>query len=136
MSNEQMWGAATYQEILAYDPLVFLNYLEQYKLPMSYNVENQDEMVKAGNMLGEIADRYTVLSTLYTYAGMLKRLLSRNGKNTEYEDMIDKERALETVMKAVDMQYKALSKAISVHMDANRELYYSDSVKAKPQGKY
>lgn len=117
----------SYAEILELDPLVFLSYLEQFKCDVSCNVESAEEMYEAGKKLGEVANSYSFLTSLYSYAGVKKRQLSRVGKNTEYQDMIDKEEAVERTMKAVDMQYRALSKAISVHIENNRELYYTDA---------
>ena len=65
-------------------------------------------MNRAGQQLGEIANAYSFLSSLYTYAGVLKRQLQRNGQQAEYQDMIDKEEALGQTMKAVDLLYKSL----------------------------
>ena len=118
----------SYIDILKMDPLVFLTFLEQYKVEVNCNVESVDEMNRAGQQLGEIANAYSFLSSLYTYAGVLKRQLQRNGQQAEYQDMIDKEEALNQTMKAVDLLYKSLSKAIMIHIENNRELSYTDGM--------
>ncbi len=116
----------TYLDILAMDPLPFLNYLEQFNTDVSCNVDNAEEMIAAGNKLGDVANNYSYLVSLYAYAGVRKRQLSRTSQTEAYQDMIDKESALECIMRAVDMQYRALSKALSVHVENNKELYYTD----------
>ena len=118
----------SYIDILKMDPLVFLTFLEQYKVEVNCNVENVDEMNMAGQQLGEIANAYSFLSSLYAYAGVLKRQLQRNGQQADYQDMIDKEEALNQTMKAVDLLYKSLSKAITIHIENNRELSYTDGM--------
>ncbi len=118
----------SYIDILKMDPLVFLTFLEQYKVEVNCNVENVDEMNRAGQQLGEIANAYSFLSSLYAYAGVLKRQLQRNGQQADYQDMIDKEEALNQTMKAVDLLYKSLSKAITIHIENNRELSYTDGM--------
>lgn len=35
----------------------------------------------------------------------------------EYEDMIDKEAIIENTLKALDIQYKAVSKSITLYME-------------------
>jgi hypothetical protein len=122
--------AGSYIEILKMDPLVFLTFLEQYKVEVNCDVESAEEMSKAGKQLGQIANSYSFLSSLYTYAGVLKRQLQRNGKQAEYQDMIDKEEALSQTMKAVDLLYRSLSKAITIHIENNRELSYTDGMVA------
>ena len=136
MSNDtsNAFNPVSYEEILHYDPLVFLNYLGQFIQPVSFNVESQEEMKRAANELGSIASKFTVLSTLYAYAGVIKRSMGRNGKTSEYEDMIDRERILETYLKTLDMQYRALTKGVNVHMEANRELYYTDGIGPRKNG--
>lgn len=116
----------SYLEILEMDPLPFLTFLEQFKTDINYSVEDAESMQAAGNHLGVLANNYGFLASLYSYAGVKKRQFSRDGKALDYQDMVDREAALERTMKAVDMQYRALSKAITVHIENNKELYMID----------
>ena len=52
----------------------------------------------------------------------MKRKLDREGKKQEYEDMIDKEAVVENTLKAIDVQYRSLSKCITLHMENSRDL--------------
>ncbi len=122
----------SYLEILEMDPLPFLTYLEQFKTDVSCEIADADSMQEAGNKLGIVANHYSFLTSLYSYAGVRKRQLSRDGQALDYQDMIDKEEALERTMKAVDMQYRALSKAITVHIENNKELYMTDGYAGRP----
>lgn len=129
---KQEYNTRSYLDILAMDPLVFLNYLEQFKIDVGCDVDSAESMSAAGKKLGAIANAYSLLTSLYSYAGVMKRQLSRDGKTSDYQDMVDKEEAVERTMKAVDMQYKALSKAITVHIENNKEMYYTDGVSFRP----
>ena len=121
-------------QVLQQDPVSFLDYLEKFRIDVTCDVDSAGSMDEAGKKLGRVANTYAYLVSLYNYANMLKRHLSRNGKTPEYQEMIDKENALEYTLRAMDMQYKALSKAITVHIENNRELYYTDGVSV-PQGR-
>ena len=122
----------SYLEILEMDPLPFLTYLEQFKTDVSCAIEDAQAMQDAGNKLGVVANHYSFLTSLSSYAGVKKRQLSRDGRTMDYQDMVDKEEALERTMKAVDMQYRALSKAITVHIENNKELYMTDGYAGRP----
>ena len=131
MANENR-GTQSYLDILEMDPLVFLNYLEQFKTDVSCDVDSAESMSAAGKKLGDVANTFAFLTSLYSYAGVMKRQLARDGKTVDYQDMVDKEEALERTMKAVDLQYKSLSKAITIHIKNNEEMYYTDGVAYKP----
>ena len=131
MANENR-GTRSYLDILEMDPLVFLNYLEQFKTDVSCDVDSAESMSAAGKKLGDVANTFAFLTSLYSYASVMKRQLARDGKTVDYQDMVDKEEALERTMKAVDFQYKSLSKAITIHIENNKELYYTDGVAYRP----
>ena len=118
----------SYQDVLGLPPLAFLAYIEQYKTDVSCDPNDAESVARAGQNLGKITNTYAYLATLYSYAGALKRQLARDGKTEEHDDMIDREKALERMMKVVDMEYRSLSKVISMHMDARREMYYTDGI--------
>lgn len=121
----------TYEEILKLKPPTFLTYLEQDRVEVHCAPDNAEEVVRAGQMLGELANRFSYLSSLHSCAAAMKRKLAREGSVDSYQDMIDKQAAIRNAMDALDMQYRALSKAISIHMDNNRELYYTDGVRPR-----
>ena len=111
---------------IAHEPLqVFVTDLQQYSIQIdSFDVSNPDDMRKLGNVLKDITNNFSALTALSSVVSFEKRRLKREGNKQEYEDMVDREQALDLVLKAVDMQQKTVSKILSFHMDQNRELYY------------
>ena len=111
---------------IAHEPVqVFIADLQQYSMPItSFDLSNPDDMQKLGVALRDITNNFTALTALSSVVSFEKRRLKREGKKQEYEDMVDREQALELVLKDVDMQQKTVSKILSFHMDQNRELYY------------
>lgn len=113
-------------EILSKDAASFIKFLESYHFQVNCHLETVDDMSGAAEMLGNLANLNAYFTTLYAYAGILKRQLKREGKTEEYQNMIDKEAILEKYLKAVDMDYRAVNRAVQIRMENNRELYYTD----------
>lgn len=111
---------------IAHEPVqVFITDLQQYSVSIeSFDLSNPDDMQKLGVTLKDITNNFSALTALSSVISFEKRRLKREGNKEEYEDMVDREQALELVLKAVDMQQKTVSKILSFHMDQNRELYY------------
>ena len=111
----------TYLEILQKDPYEFLSFLENFKAEIRINIQDEEQMRCAANDLADIANIFTFLSTLRDYAGIRKRELKRKKDSLPYEEMIDKEAALQSALKIVDLQYRAINKAINVFLDSKRQ---------------
>lgn len=111
---------------IAHEPVqVFITDLQQYSVSIeSFDLSNPDDMQKLGVTLKDITNNFSALTALSSVISFEKRRLKREGNKEEYEDMVDREQALELVLKAVDMQQKTVSKILSFYMDQNRELYY------------
>lgn len=113
----------TYQQIIALSPLDLIQYLETFKLSVSGDINNSNDADTASRLLNKISNNYSFLSSLLSIAKAIKRSLARTGRISEYEDMIDKEAAIDNLLRAIDIQYRALSKTISLYMEEHKEYY-------------
>lgn len=106
-----------YHEALDLDPLDLLTYLETAKEPVIIIISGGEEAQQASQLLQVLAKTYSYFSTLLSYAKIEKRTLARKGKGPKYEDMIDKEAIISNAISSLDLQYKAVSKSLSLYMD-------------------
>lgn len=113
----------TYQQIIALSPLDLIQYLETFKLSVSGDINNSNDADTASRLLNKISNNYSFLSSLLSIAKATKRSLARTGRISEYEDMIDKEAVIDNLLRAIDIQYRALSKTISLYMEEHKEYY-------------
>lgn len=112
----------SYKEILDMDPMALAAVMEQLKIPVTEDITTPEDAKRASELLQIIANNYSYCSSLLSFAKIMKRKMDRTGKKREYEDMIDKEAVVENTLKAIDVQYKSLSKCITLHMENSRDL--------------
>ena len=120
--NKPLEEYRSYKEILDMDPMSLAATLEQMKIQVEMDIQTPDQASAAGELLQRIANNFSYVSSLLSFAKIMKRKLDREGKKQEYEDMIDKEAVVENTLKAIDVQYRSLSKCITLHMENSRDL--------------
>lgn len=113
----------SYEDVLKMDSLVFAAHIDGFLSNINISILTTEDAQAATTELGELSNRYAYLSSLSNHAKLYKRRLRRAGNVSDYEDMIDKEAMIADAMSSVDRQYRALSKAITVHIENNKELY-------------
>lgn len=113
----------SYEDVLKMDSLVFAAHIDGFLSNIDISILTTEDAQAATTELGELSNRYAYLSSLSNHAKLYKRRLRRAGNVSDYEDMIDKEAMITDAMSSVDRQYRALSKAITVHIKNNKELY-------------
>lgn len=113
----------SYEDVLKMDSLVFAAHIDGFLSNIDISILTTEDAQAATTELGELSNRYAYLSSLSNHAKLYKRRLRRAGNVSDYEDMIDKEAMIADAMSSVDRQYRALSKAITVHIENNKELY-------------
>lgn len=118
----------TYREILLLEPQEFLDFLETKKYAFTGSITCPEEANEAMRFLNALETNYSYVSSLLSHAKIIKREMARNGRNSQYEDMIDKEAAVENALKSIDLTQKALSKNISLYMEQQRELYMTGNI--------
>ena len=114
---KSIWEYRTYPELLSLDSFVLAATLEQLKTDVFTKIMSQEEAETASDEMGKLANHYSLVSSLLSYAKAFKRSLKRDKNIDEYEDMIDKEAIIENTLKALDIQYKAVSKSITLYME-------------------
>lgn len=114
---KSIWEYRTYPELLSLDSFVLTATLEQLKTDIFTKITSQEEAETASDEMGKLANHYSLVSSLLSYAKAFKRSLKRDKNMEEYEDMIDKEAIIENTLKALDIQYKAVSKSITLYME-------------------
>lgn len=75
------------------------------------------------NELVHISGIYMELTSLLATLRVEKRNMNRIGTKEQYQDYIDKETALEDVLRGLDIKYKALNRSLSVREANLKELY-------------
>lgn len=113
----------SYEDVLKMDSLVFAAHIDGFLSNIDISILTTEDAQAATTELGELSNRYAYFSSLSNHAKLYKRRLRRAGNVSDYEDMIDKEAMIADAMSSVDRQYRALSKAITVHIENNKELY-------------
>lgn len=113
----------SYEDVLKMDSLVFAAHIDGFLSNIDISILTTEDAQAATTELGELSNRYAYLSSLSNHAKLYKSRLRRAGNVSDYEDMIDKEAMITDAMSSVDRQYRALSKAITVHIENNKELY-------------
>lgn len=113
----------SYEDVLKMDSLVFAAHIDGFLSNIDISILTTEDAQAATTELGELSNRYAYLSSLSNHAKLYKRRLRRAGNVSDYENMIDKEAMIADAMSSVDRQYRALSKAITVHIENNKELY-------------
>jgi hypothetical protein len=106
-----------YQDALNLSPEDLLSYLEEVQEPVIIQITCDKEAEQAIQLLHAFANVYAYLSTLDSYAKVAKRQLARKGKGPAYEDMIDKDTIITNALSSLTLQYRSISKAISLYMD-------------------
>lgn len=73
--------------------------------------------------LVRISGIYMEFTSLLATLRVEKRNMNRIGTKEQYQDYIDKETALEDVLRGLDIKYKALNRSLSVREANLKELY-------------
>lgn len=123
-----MVNTSSCKTILQADPLELAKWLEEKYLKMIQIAETEDAFQQNGMRLGILANTYSFLVSLLTYAQMSVREAKRNKlPKTEIEDCIDRRDAIKNYVEIIKMQYSAVSRMITVHIQTFDETKMSDS---------
>lgn len=119
----------TYEQILMLSPVKFSDYLVK-KIVFDDIKDNTSiaGLTLMGKRLIEISSRYTELSSLLSYARVMKRNIERTSTKEATQDMIDKTNNIEAALKALDIQYKAINRNICLKAESNKELFLTGAL--------
>lgn len=114
-----------YSELLKMDPAELNSWLlENFSYMIPENIDDIEAMKEAGEMLGKIANSYSYIIAMLSFAKVAVRNEKRKGKENkdQAEDMIDRKESLQNMADILKMQYQAISRMITVRKDINEEL--------------
>lgn len=115
-------------EILAEDPYILLLMLkEEYEYNIPIMIETIDDLKVASQLLGKLAGAYSYLTQLSVSAKLYIRSAKRDKKSKDYiDDCIDRKAVIDTFTDAIQLQYKAISRMLTIKQQINEELKMTD----------
>lgn len=115
-----------YADILQKDPLELLEWLsETFSIDFPTRINSVEEMSIASEKLLQLTGYHAYLCELLSYAKIAVRQAKRDLSKTEWEDYVDKQNAIDRRLDIVKQQYNAISRAITVKTESNKELFMS-----------
>lgn len=117
-----------YSQIFSMEPMELLQWLsENFGKTIPVSFESAEEMAEASQIMLECTNNFSYLSELLSVATIQKVQFKNEGDKCSYNDMILKEKIIDNCKKAVLQQYAAISRAITVKSEINRELNMSSN---------
>lgn len=91
-------------------------------------IESADDLKAAGILMTRLANAFPYLAYLSSIAKIKVRQAKRdkNIKKDEIDDAIDRKEAISNITEAVNMQYNAISRLVTVKQQINEELKMTD----------
>ena len=115
-----------YKTILSKGPEELLNWLvSSFTVEIPSALLSVEDMQYAAQIMSQLAGYYQYLNSLSAYAKIITRQIKRADDKTkeDYEDMVDKKEAINSIIEAVKMTYNALSRAVTIYIENNKELH-------------
>lgn len=110
-------------QILMMPPMDLVKYLDANFIKPIPTPSSSREFAQHNNLLGEIANAYVFLNSLYAVASVIVRDVKRKKKSKEeQDDAISRRDIIEAYVKSLNMQYTAFSRMITVQKQADEEL--------------
>ena len=117
----------TYKEIYEMDPLELFEWMKtefDYKLPEQ--IKTVDDMEQAAALMMKLSSYQNYLAALLAYGKIATRKEKRDSEKELWEDMVDRKTIVERMLKAVEFSYTTLSRAVTIKIQNDKELYMND----------
>lgn len=109
--------------ILSMTPTELTNWItKQCVMDLPVVICSKEEMDKAAELLLRLTNMYSYLNSLLSYAKIATRQMKRTNDKNAYEDMVDRREIIQNATENVKQQYAAVSRAVSIRIENNREL--------------
>lgn len=119
-----------YNTILNLDALELSNWLDsEFGVQTPTEIISVEDMNEASKLLLKLSSYYSYLCSLLARAEIATRNAKRNSSKNEYEDMVDRKKAISLAVDRVKQQYSAISRAVTIHIENNQELRFGSSGK-------
>lgn len=124
------------EQILVMDPTSLQKWLdEEFELtkPIPTEISTIEDMQAAEKMIAILTNRLSYLSSLGVYAKIGVRHEKRKGKEGKelWEDMVDRQTAINSAEDTIKQKYNAVSRMITVKQEINKEIYMSENIMSK-----
>ena len=84
-------------------------------------INSEEDVVQLERLLGRLPNDYAYVIELLNHARYYVRYLKRKKLKEEYEDMMDKRDALESIANALKLQYQGVSRMITTYEQRREE---------------
>ena len=84
-------------------------------------INGEEDVVQLERLLGRLPNDYAYVIELLSHARSYVRYLKRQKLREEYEDMMDKRDALESIANALKLQYQGVSRMITTYEQRREE---------------
>ncbi len=112
------------EQIFLLAPLDLVDWLhDEFPMLMQSKIETVEDMDLASNSLLRLTAQYSYLCELLSYAKIIVREAKRNLPKEDYEDMVDRQNAIEKRLDIVKQEYLAVSRAVTIKSEINKEMY-------------
>ena len=112
-----------YEDVYKMDPVVLIQWLRNTcVVPMPSSIETPEDMQLASELMLKLSNSHVYLLELLSYGKIMVRRAKRELPKEEYEDMIDRQNAVQNAFDMVKQQYAVLSRAVTIKSERNREL--------------
>ena len=113
------------EELLQEDPNVLMElFQKEYTCQVP---ENADDLRQAAMMLGRLTNAYSFVMQLSIQAKRAIREAKRAKKSKdEIDDAIDRKAVIDGFVDIISMQYKAISRIVTIRQQENEELKMTD----------
>lgn len=118
----------TVPEILAEDPYKLMELFQaEYNFDIPETLDSVEDLKHAGRLLGQLANTYSYIAQLSVYAKISVRTAKRNKEDkNSVDDAIDRKAVIETFAETIEMQYRAVSRMLTIKQQINEELKMTD----------
>ena len=112
------------EQIFLLAPLDLVDWLhDEFPMLMQSKIETVEDMDLASNSLLRLTAQYSYLCELLSYAKIIVREAKRNLPKEDYEDMVDRQNAIEKRLDIVKQEYLAVSRAVTIKSEINKEMF-------------
>lgn len=112
------------EQIFLLAPLDLVDWLhDEFPMLMQPKIETVEDMDLASNSLLRLTAQYSYLCELLSYAKIIVREAKRNLPKEDYEDMVDRQNAIEKRLDIVKQEYLAVSRAVTIKSEINKEMF-------------
>lgn len=96
--------------------------IREFYIAVPEEIDSVETMSLAGNMLGELTNNYSYLSSMLALFKVAVRVAKKKKDKELTEDMISKRDTLEVILDMVKQQYAAVSRMLSTRQMVINEL--------------